>query len=82
MQWASTWHDPMRLLSHSASRIVLDDVVRLGWHFKALEGWVAAVQHTATTDPSGGSPYCIAIAVGLTGATPLCSLIELGLLPH
>jgi hypothetical protein len=48
-------------------RIVLDDIVRLGWHVHTLEGWVAAVRLAALSSPSGGSPYCTAIAAGLTG---------------
>jgi hypothetical protein len=51
-------------------RIALDDIVQLGWHCQALEGWVAAVRLTAANNPSGGSPYCIAIATGLTGGKP------------
>ena len=48
-------------------RIVLDDIVRLGWHMHALEGWVAAVRLAAGTSASGGSPYCLAVAAGVTG---------------
>lgn len=48
-------------------RIVLDDIVQLGWHFSAIESWAAAVQQAAASDPAGGSPYCVALAAGFTG---------------
>ena len=49
-------------------RILLNELVQLGWHFRALERWDDGVQAAAAGDDISGSPYAVAIATGISGA--------------
>ena len=52
-----------------ACRVLLNELVQLGFHCKALMTWAEAKQASAAAGSAGGaSPYEVAVANGFTGA--------------
>ena len=58
------------------NRVILNEVVQLGWHFRALERWAAAVQAAAAAGAAAGSPYAVAIATGISGTGCTTKLVQ------
>ncbi len=55
---------------------MLNELVQLGFHFKAVEGWVERVQAATEAGAGGGGrPSSVALATGLAGRLPAMAFI-------